>query len=260
MSCRKIVICLGLSACGAGDGEWVVETWGEEYIEQGLPSEIFDDGCSVVYDTFLVSMGHRALIDGSGTEVGDLGPAQVFDLVVPGPVPMGAVAVPADHYSSVSLVIAPDPDATAGSATDAQTAEIVAADASVLVDGELTCGTRAVHFRWAFDASTTYDCEPTDLTIPAGGADGTQITIHGDHLFYDGLENADAVVRGQAVVDADGDGDGEVTLAELDAVSIPALGYDVGEYSDVLTLRAFVSHLTRTIGHIDGEGECRVDF
>lgn len=257
---RKTLVCLGLAACGGGEGQWTVETWGEEYIEQGLPSEVFDDGCSLVYDTFLVSMTTRELVDGSGTVVGDIGPSQVYDMVVAGPTPMGAVAVPADHYSSVVVEIAPDPDAEAGSATDAQVAELVDAGASVLVDGVLTCGASDVHFRWTFDAATTYACEPPDLTIPAGGTDTTQITIHGDHLFYDGLENADAVVLGQPVVDADSDGDGEVTLAELNAVSIPALGYDVGEYSDVLTLRQFVSHLTRTIGHIDGEGECRVDF
>ena len=99
-----------------------------------------------------------------------------------------------------------------------------------------------------------------NLTIPAGGEDTTQITIHGDHLFYDGLEDPDAAVRGRAVLEADADDDGEITLAELEAVSIPALGYAVGQHSDVLTLRDFIGHLTRTIGHVDGEGECRVDL
>ena len=262
MSYGRLVVCLGLGACAAGgaEGEWVVETWGESYIEEEVPSEVFADGCSVVYDTFLVSMGPVALVDGGGSAVADLGPAQVFDLASPGPTPMGSVPVPPDHYSAVRVRVAPDAAATDGSATDDPVAELLAAGASVLVAGDLSCDASTVRFRWSFDASTTYLCEPTDLTIPAGGSDATQLTIHGDHLFYDGLENDDAVVRGQAVIDADGDGDGEVTLVELDAVSIPALGYDVGEYGDVLTLRAFVSHLTRTLVHVDGEGECRIAF
>ncbi|MEZ4235554.1 MAG: hypothetical protein R3F59_05200 [Myxococcota bacterium] len=238
---RGVVVCLALSGCSS-TGEWVVQTWGEAYIEQEIPADVFADGCAVTYDAFEVSTTAVQLVDGDGTVVGEL-PSAVYDLTEPGPVPMGRVAVPADHYSDVQLIVAPD---DAGS--------------SVRVDGTLACGGDQAHFAWAFDPSTTYACEPTDLTVPPGGEDTTEITIHGDHLWYDGLEAADAEVRGRAVLDADTDGDGEITLEELDAVSIPALGYTVGEYSDVLTLRQFVSHLSRTIGHVDGEGECRVAF
>jgi len=238
---RASSCCLLIVACG-GEGAWTVETWGEEYIEQAIPADVFADGCSVVYDAFVVSMAEVALFDGDGTRVGDLGGPAFYDMVVPGPTPMGEVGVPADHYSSVELLVASDPGP------------------SVEVAGTLTCGAGSAHFQWAFDESTMYGCVPADLTIPPNASDSTQITIHGDHLFYDGLENQDATVRGAEILAADADADGEITLDELDAVSIPALGYEVGQFSDVLTLRQFVSHLTRTIGHIDGEGECRVDF
>lgn len=115
-------------------------------------------------------------------------------------------------------------------------------------------------FDWSFDTDTTYNCEPEDLTIPAGGEDGTELTIHGDHLFYDGLENPDAEVRGAAIADADADADGVVTQAELDLVQVATLGYEVGQYSEVTTLGDFVSFLTRTLGHVDGEGHCQVDL
>jgi hypothetical protein len=256
---RAVWSLLSLSACG-GAGTWKVETWGEDYIEQQIPGDVFADGCSVVYDEFLVTTTTRELLDGDGAVAGELPGSEVYDLTVPGPSPMGQAEVPADHYSRLRVVVAPDPDAAPGTATADQVAALALAGASVLVAGTLTCGADAATFRWAFDASTTYDCAPPDLTVPAGGSDDTQLTIHGDHLFYDGLENPDAAVRGQAILDADADLDGEVTATELTAVSIPALGYEVGQYGDVLTLGAFVEHLSRTIVHVDGEGECTVDF
>jgi hypothetical protein len=78
------------------------------------------------------------------------------------------------------------------------------------------------------------------------------LAIHGDHLFYDGLENPDAVVRGVAIAEADADADGTVTLDELDAVHVAGLGYEVGQYSDVTTLGEFVTFLTRTLGQPRG--------
>jgi hypothetical protein len=257
---RILVGALALAGCGAGEGTWAVETWGEDYIEQQIPAEVFADGCTVAYEELAVVMTGRRLVDGNGDTAGELAAVEVYDLTVPGPVSMGAVPVPADHYTSVVVTIAPSDEAVAATASADQVAELAAAGASVLADGTLTCGSASGHFRWTFTESTTYGCEPLDLTIPAGGEDTTQITIHGDHLFYDGLENPDAAVRGQAILDADADADGEITLAELDAVSIPALGYEVGQYSDVVTLREFVSHLTRTLAHVDGEGECAVDL
>jgi hypothetical protein len=260
MGRKMLVVCLGLGGCAAGTGTWSVETWGEEYIEDAIPAEVFEDGCSVVFDEFVVVLTGVSLLDGNGAVVGEVPPGRVYDLVQPGPTPLGEVSVRADHYASVEVIIAPTADAEAGTASSAQVDALRDAGASVKVRGSLACDADAITFDWTFDEATTYACEPTDLTIPAGGSDGTQITVHGDHLFYDGLENADAKVRGQTIIDADGDQDGQVTLEELDAVSIPALGFDVGEFSDVLTLRQFVSHLTRTLAHIDGEGECRVAF
>ncbi|MCB9778558.1 MAG: hypothetical protein H6742_08360 [Alphaproteobacteria bacterium] len=226
-------------ACGGGT--WVVDTWGEDYIETGIPADTFEDGCSVVFTTFEVEIAQADLIDGDDEVAGSV-PTGRFDLVEPGPQVVGETVVTAKHYDTARFAIAPvDGD-------------------SVRVAGALTCGAASVDFDWSFDASTTYECEPAELTVPAGGEAGTQLTVHGDHLFYDGLENDDAVVRGQAIVDADGDADGVVTLAELQAVDVAPLGYSVGQFSEVTDLGAFVEHLSRTIGHVDGEGHCAVQF
>ena len=45
---------LPLAACG-GTATWAPETWGEDFIEAGLPAETFADGCSAEYRNHLHS-------------------------------------------------------------------------------------------------------------------------------------------------------------------------------------------------------------
>lgn len=223
---------------GCGAGTWVVEAWGEAYIEAAIPAEVFADGCAVTYDTFDVALAEAALLDGDGDALGTV-PAAALSLTAPGPVDVGAAEVAAGHYTTARFDVAGAP--------------------SVRAAGTLTCPTGAATFDWTFTTATAYVCE-VDLTIPAGGEGRTQLTIHGDHLWYDGLENPDAEVRGQAVLDADADADGVITQAELDALPVAPLGYEVGQYASVETLGAFVAFLTQTLGHVDGEGHCQVDL
>jgi len=234
-----LVPALLLTACGSGD--WVVTTWGEDYIEEGIPAADFEDGCSAVFDRFEVVIAEAALLDGNGDVAGDVA-GRTVELTTEGPQGLGAVAVSATHYDTARFVVASEDGP------------------SVQAAGTVTCGDTAVGFDWSFDTDTTYLCEPDDLTVPAGGEATTELTLHGDHLFYDGLEAEDAAVRGQAIVDADTDADGEVTLAELEAVDVAGLGYTVGQYSEVTNLAEFVTFLTRTLGHVDGEGHCQVDL
>lgn len=255
MKRTPILPLIALSACGGGD--WTAETRGESYIEEGIPAADFADGCSVVYDSFLIAMGDVALLDGDGVEVGVVEGQQVFDMVGAGPHVVGSAEVPATHYVNARFSISPASGAVAGNATEAQVTEL--GRLSMRVKGTLTCGGEEKTFDWSFATDTTYNCEPEDLTIPAGGEVGTQFTIRGDHLFHDGLENPDAEVRGQAIFDADGDHDGLIEEVELDDVEVSTLGYEVGRYSAVTTLYHFVESLTQTLGHVDGEGHCQVD-
>ena len=113
---------------------------------------------------------------------------------------------------------------------------------------------------WAFSTTTAYACEPEDLTLAPGGEGRSQLTVHGDHLWYDSLISPDAELRGQPIHGADADANGDITLDELAAVPLAPTGLDVGPYSDIHDLAAYVSLLTQTLGHIDGEGHCQVDL
>ncbi len=87
-----------------------------------------------------------------------------------------------------------------------------------------------------------------------------QITIHGDHLFMDSLVEMEPSLRFDAIAAADADHDGDVTLEELEAVSQTAFEaldhYDVDPDSGITDLRAYLTYLATTVGHIDGEGHC----
>jgi len=254
---RTLAPLLLLAACG-GQGEWTLETWGEEYIEEEIPEADFEDGCSATFDEFLVGMTDLGLVDGNGEFAATIDGALVFDVAKPGPHLVGTVAAPTGLYPTVQGRIAPANDLQAGNATAEQVARLVDNGWSVAARGAVTCGADTVTFDWGFDTDTTYSCEPEGLEVPRGGAGLSELTIHGDHFFYDGLEDPDAGVRGQAIVDADADADGVVTLEELAAVDVAPLGYTVGQYGDVSDMRQFVTHLTTTLGHIDGEGHCNV--
>lgn len=225
-----------LAACG--QGEWVVTTWGEDFIEQGIPAAEFEDGCAATFDRFVVSITEASLLDGDGDVVASV-EGGLFDLTEGGTQEVGATSVKPGHYASARFRIS--------------------GPSAIEAAGELTCGADAIRFDWTFNTDTTYLCEP-DITVASGGSVTTELTIHADHFFYDGLADPDAALRGQAIVNADANGDGEVTLAELDAVPVAPLGYSVGHFGEVTTLGAFIAVLTDTLGHVDGEGHCLVSL
>lgn len=265
-----VAVVLAASGCG-GTGSLTFTTWGEDYIEHGIPKDSpevtgFVDGWSLTYTKFLVALGGVTL----AKQTGEQGPVQdaprVVDLVRPGPVELfGFTDVPAEKWDRVSYAIAP---ATAGAqavgALDASDLERMRGGLSIAVEGHATDGAATKHFSWAFTTDTLYeDCTNPDfgegVTVPTGGQEVVQLTVHGDHFWYDDLTSPEAVLRFQAIADADADADGEVTLAELSAVPLtflPLGQYGTGSARHVKTLADFVTALGRTVGHFRGEGDC----
>ncbi len=252
-----VLALIPLVGCG-GEGTWEVSTYGEPYIEEEIPAADFADGCSATFDTFQVLIAEAALIDGDGTAATSMADAQVFDVAKAGPHSVTTLDAPATFYDTARFRIAPASAAVGGNVDDSEATALADSGDSIWATGSLTCGAETKTFDWRFATATQYDCEPEDLTIPNGGTDSTELTVHGDHFFYDGLSNEDAEVRGQAVFDADADADGEVTQAELAMVDVASLGYQVGPFSEVTDLGAFIENLTQGLGHVDGEGHCNV--
>jgi len=93
--------------------------------------------------------------------------------------------------------------------------------------------------------------------------DTSQLTTHGDHLYYDSLQSGDnakpTLIRfdEKAAADDNGDGDGDITLKELCQENIDPEIYNTSGLPGA-TIGDFVISLARTIGHFRGEGECTI--
>ncbi|HEY8945896.1 MAG TPA: hypothetical protein VIM73_16620 [Polyangiaceae bacterium] len=265
---------LGLPACGdddtTGTGDVVFTIWGEEYVEDGIPTAEFEDGWEARFSKFLIVLGDVSVADGRAGEAGRLSEVRVFDLAVPGPHEIGALKdVDARAWDRVGYTVrAAGADTERhSSATSQDLSRMRDEGYSVYVEGSAVKESQEMTFAWGFENSTRYDdCVQVDgarethgIVVTNGGADAVELTIHGDHFFYDDLASPDAVLRFEPIAAADADGDGNVTLEELSAVKlveIPEGSYGTGSASAVDDLGAFVRALTATLGHFRGEGHC----
>jgi len=266
-------LCLLGAACeeGGGQGAVIFTTWGEEYIEQGIPSSEFSDGYSVKYSKFLISIGNIQIADDTGAVAAEDASFYLFDHTEVGVKDVIRFdGIDDGNYTLVSYETSPSPSGTfvkVGKVTDAEVALMASNQYHAYVEGTLTDPNGASKtFKWGFGVPTLLDeCEgerdgklTKGVVVTDGGEDAVELTVHGDHFFYDDLQSASAVVRGEAIFMADANTDGVIDLAELDGTPLPAMHYGTGGASDVNDLGAFVRFLSRTLGHYRGEGECFV--
>lgn len=263
--------------CGSdnGTGTVRVSVWGEEYIQDMIPPVMgaeagIENGWTVRYTKFLVNLGAvRLATSASAAPSGTLAGFRVFDLhTLTGPLVIGTFSnVSAVRQADVGYALAPvDASSSAGNATAADVTLMRAGSYAVYVEGTASkAGVADVRFRWGFTGRTDFsDChdstEQPGVAVPTSGTASMQLTLHGDHLFYDDLQSPDARLRFDAIAAADANGDREVTLDELGAVqltTLPMTQYSTGPLPNVRTLRDFVTHLVSTVGHFNGEGHCQ---
>lgn len=250
----------------SGEGTLVLEIWGEEYIEDGIPATEFEDGWSVTFSKFVVLVHDPQA--GPGTD--DTGRQSflpgctAIDLVKKGPVVLDQMEVPSGEYHDTSYSIRPaegDCRSAANAPGDLDLQNMADKGYSVLVAGNASKTGKEVSFEWGFTRETHYTHCASTAVVKAGEEASIQLTIHGDHLFYDSLTNPGAVLRFQVLAEADSNDDGDVTMEELAAFggdTFKALdNYDVGG-QPVETLYDYLQEQSATLGHIDGEGHCEV--
>jgi hypothetical protein len=264
-----LVALLACSDASSEDGAGTVAftTYGEDYIEKEIPAADVEDGWSIRYDKFLVALG-EVTVDGAAKMPG----YKLFSMKQPGDKPVVTFAgVGAKAYPHVSYSIAPATGAieSTDGVTEADKTMMVTSGYSVYVEATATKEAVTKKYAWGFTARTLYDhCkgelsgkETDGVVVTNGGTDLVQLTIHGDHLYYDDLQSKEAKVRFGNIAAADANGDGTITLEELAAVQLAAIpaeqgAYGTGSAAGINDLRAFVEALSRTIGHFRGEGEC----
>ena len=279
------------AACGdddptsnGGTGTAKFTTWGEDFIETGIPANAdgengFIDGWSVKYSKFLVVFGgvtvtDQALSSPAYTQSGTI----LVNNVNAGVKELFSFPAPARAYDRVSYQIVPATADTTLVGVDAADHDFMVQNKYRLyVEGTATKGTVSKTFKWGFTGVVSYTgCKSEDygketegIVVTNGGTDTTQLTTHGDHLFYNRLQADPAKVVPTTLHfdplasadDADtGNQDGEVTLEELAKVSLSGLLAEPYNYNPsglpATNLRALVEELSRTVGHFRGEGEC----
>ncbi|MDX2087406.1 MAG: hypothetical protein SFX73_06140 [Kofleriaceae bacterium] len=259
---------LFLAACGEGSGTLVSTVYGEEFIEEGIPSNVFEDGWAVSFDKFLVSIGNVAGKAGEGgDEVGD--PAfHVVDISQASGgegFELASVDAPGGYYDHYGYQLVSIATATALNVDEADVTAMKNAGYSIWVKGSATKGGVTKTFDWGFAFKYTF--AHCDL---GGAVDGNalvaQATIHADHLFYDDAVSDEPNVAFQLIADADGAAgaaaDGAITMDELAAVDIRGEErYQVGSLEHpsgeaITNLRRYIEVQSITLGHINGEGHC----
>ena len=267
------LLALGCTSSSEGVGTARFTTWGEAYIEQEIPSADVEDGWTIRYDRFLVVIADVSVGSKGAAPVAKMARGKLFDMHAPGEkAVVELTGLPAKAHDHVSYVIAPATAETvvADGATEADKQAMIAGGYSLYVEGKASKGTEAIAFAWGFRTSTLYDdCggeiagKVTEgVVVTNGGTDTVQLTIHGDHLFYDDLQAKEAKLRFDTIARADtSPKDGVVTLDELAAVKLATIlkasgPYGTGSAAGIADLRQFVEALSRTVGHFRGEGEC----
>jgi hypothetical protein len=268
-----IAIMALLVGCGAGgSGTARFTTWGEAYIEDEIPAAEFIDGWTIKFGKFLVAFHDIEIANTRGEVAATMSGSRLVDNVQPGRKDL--VSFPglrAEAWDAVGYQIEPPAaDADLVSATAADRDLMISGGLSIYVEGTATKDAVSKTFHWGFPIATRYsDCEQSEdeggrlgIVVTNGGTDTSELTTHGDHFFYDRLQASPSTtavtsLRFDAMAAADTNGDGEVTMAELDAQTLDVTKYNPSPFT-VTTLGGFVTSLARTVGHFRGEGECSV--
>ncbi|MBN2716391.1 MAG: hypothetical protein JXX14_11090 [Deltaproteobacteria bacterium] len=261
------LILFAFAGCDDSDSETAsapltLELWGEEFIEKGIPAEVFADGYALTYQKFLISLSNVKTAETEGDAVAARFPEQkIWDLTPAGPFVVGQAEVPTGAYENTGYaILQATAQATSGNATPADVQMMIQNKYSVYVEGTAKLGDESWTFAWGFQTNTVYGpCHSTGtVTEAAGGA--IEITIHGDHFFYDSAVSTDPALRFADIALADADGDYVITQDELAQYSLaPLAHYMVPPTSDAKDMWGFLSHMTATLGHIDGEGHCETE-
>ena len=277
-------------------------------IEAGDSGEAIQDGWAVAFDKFIVAIGHIDVhlatdesidaeadeiyavdltrIDPSGVELWKLDGLQEgrWQLsyetagAVHGAVPHGKVSM-ADFDSMVKSDFTYLIDGTLTKSTGQSCPPSALANVGDREPkGEKSGGNECydapeVRFTFGAPAETLFGpCEIDEVPGFAITADQTEsiaLTIHGDHIFFNGFPTGSegGVMRlAQWLADCDLDLDGTVTQSELEAITpadLPELDterYQLGGAPITIeNMYDYVSAQLKTQGHFNGEGECAID-
>ena len=224
-------------ACGddqasdGGVGQIEVTVYGESFIEDGIPASEVSDGWAVSFDLFQVTVRD---VTAGGAPLAEPEPVDLAQSSAGKGHVLGSVEVPAGSHDDASYTLS-----------------------KLHVQGRATKGAETKSFDWTFDEPVHYAHCETATKVDAEGKATFQITVHADHFLYDSLVSEEPTVAFSAFAEADSNGDGLISQDELLTASIG--GFDPGNDDEIEDLWSWLVALSRTLGHVDGEGHCAVE-
>lgn len=277
-----LALILVLPACDSvAPGDVRVTMSGGDGTQRGLPDTLFQDGWSVQFTKYLVSLGDFTLTSASG-EVRDSRRHVLVD-VQKGDIPLTELTgLPAGRWNVGFHVSPPRAD------TELADGQVSAADLTMMrergfsywVEGRaVKAGVGIFDFRMGFPVDARMvDCingvdGTQGIIVPEGSRADVEVTIHAEHMFYDRLGTHKGVLLRFDAIAATANSERLITpeglasqqLTDLkdaqgrelrDAAGQPVV-YLPGAH-DVRTLQEFVTQSIVDQAHLNGGGVCTV--
>ncbi len=282
----RALLAAGLALVGAAcspvaTGEARVVMSGEEGAQRGYPSHLFEDGWSVRFTRYLVSVGGFTLTSASGEQ--HASPRHVLVDLQKGDVELARLGeLPAGRWSVGFEVRVPDEDTELpdGNVSAEDMALMRSRGYSYWLEGEaVKVGVGVYPFSFGFPVNARMvDCVngvdgTLGIIVPENSTAEAEVTIHVEHMFYDRLGTHRGVQLRFDAFAAAADVDKRITSEGLASQPILDLrGLDGGELRDeqgqpvlyepgaydVETLWEFVSQSIVDQAHLNGGGVCAV--
>lgn len=269
---------LSFVSCGTGTGAVQVFVTPEATITDGLspgPGEDdVQDGWTVTYDKFLVSLGHFEARTASGLSLSDGGRVYLADLKALGSDGESVLVwkdASAERYEkfSYAFVKSDTPERLNGIA-DADFTMMIAEGYTLFVSGAIEKGSERVTFALGYKGETSFGACAAEEGGPGGfavvdrGTIAIKPTIHGDHWFFTSDPHVTTPRRLAGwLARADVNGDHQVTSAELVTATNVATLFPPADYSlgglpvtPIQNAFHFFGGMARTVGHFNGDGDC----
>ncbi|RKH68233.1 hypothetical protein [Corallococcus aberystwythensis] len=281
-----LVGALGLVASGCGDavarGDVRVTLSGGDGTQRGYADHLFQDGWSVQFTKYLVSLGDFTLTSAAG-DVRATSEHRVVD-VQKGDVPLtGLEGLEAGRYGVAFRVSPPEARTVAGASVSADDLAMMRERGfSYFVEGRAQNRDPALGlytFRMGFPVNARMvDCingvdGTQGIVVPEGSVAEAEVTIHAEHMFYDRLGTHRGVQLRFEAIAATADTHHAITpegLASQDLLDLRGLDggelrdaqgqpvvYQPGAYA-LRTLQEFVTQSIVDQAHLNGGGVCTV--
>ncbi|WP_239013934.1 hypothetical protein [Archangium violaceum] len=273
---------LAVAACEpVAEGEVRVTMSGGDGTQRGYASHLFQDGWSVQFTKYLVSLGDFTLTSASGEK--RTAPEHVLVDVQKGDVPLtGLKGLPAGRWGVGFRVSPPREDTRLpdGNVSAEDLAMMRERGYSYWVEGVAVKKDVGVYtFRMGFPVDAhMVDCingvdGTMGIVVPENSVAQAEVTIHAEHMFYDRLGTHRGVQLRFDAIAATADEKGVITpegLATQDLLDLrdrnggelkddqgnPVV-YEPGAYT-VRTLQEFVTQSVVDQAHLNGGGVCTV--